>query len=122
MPAYEHLKRFFDRNKFQYEEHDNLFAFMVNNVNFLAFKNEGPFVQIVILCDTGGVSREKLLEGANEVNMSKFIVKITINQDSKGAWCSYEFCPDEHTPDDLYISIFKVLDDATEEFFSRLRS
>lgn len=122
MHAYEYLKKFFDRNNFRYEEHDNLFAFMVNNVNYLAFKNEGPFLQVVILCDTAGVLREKLLEASNRVNMSKFVVKITINDDSQGAWCSYEFCPDANTPDDLFMSIFTVLDDASEEFFRHLRS
>ena len=120
MYAYEYLKEFFRHENFTYDDNDNFYSFRYQGTNYVAFKNDGPFLQIVVICNTQGSQRSTLLEVCNTMNESKFVTKCTVNDDNSSVWVSYEFCPDEHTPSDFFMAVLRMLDTTSDEFFQKL--
>lgn len=82
MKGFEYLINFFKEEGFRYENKDTLLSFKIQGNNYFAFKNDGPFLQIVMICNTEGQGRSKLLEVCNSLNQDKFILKFTVTEDS----------------------------------------
>lgn len=99
-------------------EEDTYFSFKYQGNNYLAFKNEGPYLQIVMICNTKSFAKSRLLEVCNEMNSNKFILKFVLNGDN--VWCSYEFKPAEGTSSDDFDTILMLLDKASDEMFEKL--
>ena len=120
MYAYEYLKDFFRRENFTYDDNDNFYSFRYQGTSFVAFKNDGPYLQIVVICNTKGFDRSKLLEVCNAMNESKFVTKCTVNSNGECVWVSYEFYPDEHTGSDFFLGVLRILDVTSDEMFKKL--
>lgn len=121
MVGYDYLKKFFKEENFHYMEEDAFISFKIEGVNYHAFKQDTPYLQIIIICNTEGQSRSKILEVCNSMNQDKYVVKFTVTQDSDRVWCSYEFQPTENTASDDFMVIFRLLDKSSDEFFERLQ-
>lgn len=120
MKGFEYLINFFKEEGFRYEDKDTLLSFKIQGNTFLAFKNDGPFLQLVMICNTESQGRSKLLEVCNSLNQEKFILKFTVSEDSDRVWCSYEFEPSTTTTSDDFMAAFHFLDKGTDELFERL--
>lgn len=120
MAGYESLIKFFREEGFRYEEKESVLSFKIQGVSYFAFKNDSPFLQIVLICNTENQSRNKLLEICNTLNQEKFVVKFTVTEDSDRVWCSYEFEPNSATTSDDFMAAFQILDKATDELFEKL--
>lgn len=51
MAGFEYLKKFFQSENFRYEEEEGILSFKIQGVNYFAFTNDSPFLQIVIVCN-----------------------------------------------------------------------
>lgn len=120
MKGFEHLIEFFREEGFRFEEHDTWISFKIEGNGFIAFKNDSPFLQIVMMINVEGRSRTELLETCNTLNQDKFITKFTVNEDSDSVWCSYEFEPTPTTKADDYMLAFRFIDKGTDEFIEKL--
>lgn len=49
MAGFEYLKKFFQSENFRYEEEEGILSFKIQGVNYFAFTNDSPFLQIVIV-------------------------------------------------------------------------
>lgn len=119
MYGYEFLKNFLREEGFRMNEEDGVISFKYQGGNYIAFENEGPYLQIVMICNTRSVSTSKLLEICNEMNSGRFIIKFIVNDGN--VWCSYEFMPTEETSSDYFDTILTLLDKATDELFEKVR-
>lgn len=119
MAGFNFLKSFLRDEGFRIEEEDNHFSFKFQGSTYIAFKNDSPYLQIVMICNTKNYSRARLLEVCNEMNSDKFVVKFTVVNDN--VWCSYEFKPTEHTTSDDFETAILLLDKASDEMFEKLR-
>lgn len=122
MSGYSHLIEFLQNEGYRHEERETSVAFKIEGVNYIGFRNnDSVFLQIVLICNTQGVDRVKLLEACNDLNSKKFVVKFTVTDDSESVWASYEFEPNDSTTNDDYMSIFGMLDRNTDELFKLLK-
>ena len=108
MAGFEYLKKFFQSENFRYEEEEGI----------LAFTNDSPFLQIVIVCNISNKDKTKILEICNELNSDKFVTKFILR--GERVWCSYEFNPSEHTSSDEFMAIFSILDKTSDEFLEKM--
>jgi hypothetical protein len=120
MKGYEYLVKFFKDEGFKYEEKDTWFAFKIQGKNYVAFKSESVFLQIVMICNTKDYSRSQLLDASNSLNQDKFVLKFTVSDDAETVWCSYEFEPNASTVSDDFMAAFAMLDKGTDELFEKL--
>ena len=93
MAGFEHLKKFFQSENFRYEEEEGILSFKIQGVNYFAFTNDSPFLQIVIVCNISNKDKTKILEICNELNSDKFVTKFILR--GERVWCSYEFNPSD---------------------------
>ncbi|MGN0222945.1 MAG: YbjN domain-containing protein [Muribaculaceae bacterium] len=122
MSGYSHLINFLQNEGYRHEERETSVRFKIQGVNYVGFRNnDSAFLQIVLMCNTEGQDRIKLLEACNDLNSKKFVVKFTVTEDSDGVWASYEFEPTASTTPQDYEGIFGLLDRATDELFQLLR-
>lgn len=118
--GYTYLTKFLENENFRYEDNETFLKFKVQMVNYIAFKNDSPFLQIVIMCGTQNADRNKLLELCNGMNSDKFVCKFTLTDDSERILCSYEFLPSEHTSETEWMTLFSILDKNSDELLDRL--
>ena len=118
MNGYEYLMKFLKEEGFRMNEEETYFSFKYQGNNFVAFKTDGPFLQIVMVCNTRDYARNQLLEVCNTMNDNKFIIKFVVNDPN--VWCSYEFKPNKDITSDDFDTIFLQLDKATDELYEKL--
>ena len=118
MACFEYLKKFFQSENFRYEEEEGILSFKIQGVNYFAFTNDSPFLQIVIVCNISNKDKTKILEICNELNSDKFVTKFILR--GERVWCSYEFNPSEHTSSDEFMAIFSILDKTSDEFLEKM--
>lgn len=119
MHGYEYLKKFLSEEGYRItDENERHFIFKYQGTSVFAFKNESPYLQIVVMCNTSKYSRSKILEVCNEINFDKFIVKCMAGE--QAAWVSYEFRPDQHTTNEEFDHIIRVLDNTSDLLFEKL--
>lgn len=118
MFGYEYLKNFLREEGFRINEENTFFSFKYQGKNYVAFKNEGPYLQLVMICDTSQHSKYKLLEVCNKLNSDKFVIKFIVNDDD--VWCSYEFIPTQKTSGEDFETILILLDNSLAELFNTL--
>lgn len=121
MKGYEYLVKFFKEEGFMYKEEEELFAFKIQGRNYIAFKNDAAFLQMVMVCNTEGNTRSKLLDVSNTLNQNKFVLKFTVTDDAKTVWCSYEFEPNASTTSEDFMIAFGMMDKGTDELFEKLK-
>ena len=122
MSGYSHLIEFLQSEGYRHEERESSVAFKIEGINYIGFRNnDSAFLQIVLMCNTEGVDRIKLLEACNELNSKKFVVKFVVTESSDSVWANYEFEPNASTTTDDYMGIFGLLDRATDELFQLLK-
>ena len=118
MAGFEYLKKFFQSENFRYEEEEGILSFKIQGVNYFAFTNDSPFLQIVIVCNISNKDKTKILEICNELNSDKFVTKFILRGESE--WCSYQLSPSEHTSTDEFMAIFSILDKTSDEFLEKM--
>lgn len=119
MLGIDYLKNYLRNEGFRFEEQDTFISFKFQGVNYIAFKNDSPFLQLMIMCNTKDKSRNQCLEVCNELNSNRFVVKCTVVE-SNNVWCSYEFKPSEKTSADEFAAILGYLDKASDELLEKL--
>lgn len=119
MAGFNYLLNFLNEEGFKVNEEEKHFSFKYQGSLYVAFKNDSPFLQIVMICNTKDVATSRLLEVCNDMNRDKFVIKFVVMDDT--VWCSYEFIPSEHTPSVEYEAALTFLDKASDELFERLR-
>lgn len=113
---------FLQSEGYRFEERETNVRFKIQGVTYIGFRNsDNAFLQIVLMCNTEGQDRIKLLEACNALNSKKFVVKFTVTEDSEGVWASYEFEPNDSTTPADFDSAFSMLDRGTDELFQMLR-
>ena len=120
MYGYEFLKKFLHEEGFRMNDEDSIISFKYQGNNYLVFKSESSYLQIVMICNTKNIDTHKLLDVCNSMNSDKFVVKFTVDN-SGNVWCSYEFKPTEETSSDDFDTILVLLDKASDELFEKLR-
>lgn len=105
---------------FKFNEEEGLFSFKFQGTTFISFKNDSPYLQIILICNTKNVSKERVMEACNEMNADKFVLKLVARDET--VWCSYEFMPSEHTSSDDFSLILTILDKGSDELFEKLRN
>ena len=121
MDGYQYLEKFFIEDGYRYKDEGNYFAFKVEGVNYIAFKNDdNPNLQITVICNAEGHERGKLLSVCNQMNQNKFVLKYCLNDNGDAVWVNYEFEPNELTTPDDFRKIFYVLDKGSDDFFDCL--
>lgn len=118
MFGYEYLEKFLHEEGFRINEESSFFSFKYQGKNYVAFKNESPYLQLVMMCDTSQHPKSKLLEVCNKLNSDKFVVKFIVNGDD--VWCSYEFIPTQKTSGEDFDTILMLLDNSLAELFKAL--
>ena len=78
MNGYEYLMKLLKEEGFRMSEEETYFSFKYQGNNYVAFKNDGPFLQIVMVCNTRDYARNQLLEVCNTMNDNKFIIKFVV--------------------------------------------
>lgn len=119
MAGFNYLLNFLKDEGFRIKEEENHFSFKYQGSLYIAFKNDSPYLQIVLICNTKSFTRSKLLEVCNEMNEEKFVIKFTVQDET--VWCSYEFRPTEHTSSDEFETALILLDKASDEMFEKLK-
>lgn len=119
MAGFNYLLKFLKEEGFKINEEERHFSFKYQGSLYIAFKNESPFLQILLICNTKSFTRSRLLEVCNEMNGDKFVVKFIVMDEN--VWCSYEFIPTEHTSSDEFELALGFLDKASDEMFEKLR-
>lgn len=119
MLGIDYLKNYLRNEEFRFEEQDTFINFKFQGVSYYAFKNDSPFLQLVIICNTKDKSRNQCLEVCNKLNSDKIVVKCTVAENNN-VWCNYEFKPSEKTSADEFVAILGYLDKASDELFEKL--
>lgn len=119
MNGYEYLKNFLDVEGYKIkDEEEGHFSFKFQGTIYVAFKNDAPYLQIVVMCNTREFDFEKVLRVCNELNGDKFVTKFVALE--KTVWVSYEFMPNYATTNDEFQMILEVLNRNSDELFQRL--
>lgn len=118
MYGFEYLKSFLEDEGFKIEEEDDRFTFKYKSTYYTAFKNEKPFLQIAVMCNTDGFDRKTLLEVCNELNQDKFVTKCSVLD--HGCSVSYECIPNDATTSQEFMSMVRILDAVSDQLFERL--
>lgn len=99
-------------------EEGNIISFKFQGTTFITFKNDSPYLQIVLICNTKSFSKSKLLELCNIMNNEKFVVKFILPEEN--VWCCYEFKPNEQTSSDEFELALMLLDKSSDELLEKL--
>ena len=118
MKGYEYLLRFLHEEGFRKNDEENFFSFKFEGNTYLVYKNDSPYLQVLLLLRANGYDRTKMLEACNKLNDDKFVVKFTVHDDT--IWCSYEFKPSNETTNDEFALIFTLLDKGSDELYAEL--
>lgn len=118
MFGFEYLRNFLREEGYKVNDEDGHFSFKYQGTVYIAFKNESPYLQIIVICNTKDYPRERMLELCNQLNGDKFVIKFIAMDDT--VWCSYEFLPSEHTTNEDFDRTMVLLDKASDELFERL--
>ena len=119
MAGFKYLLNFLKNEGFKVNEEDGHFSFKYQGSVYIAFKNDSPYLQIVMICNTKSFMRNRLLDVCNEMNKDKFVIKFVVMDEN--VWCSYEFRPTEQTTSDEFETTLLLLDKASNEMFEKLR-
>lgn len=121
MYGYEYLKNFLEEEGYKIkDEEENHFSFKYQGTLYVAFKNDLPFLQIVIMCEASRYDSEKLMRVCNMMNGNKFVIKFVYVPPS--VWVSYEFAPNYTTTNEDFQRILDVLNRSSDELFDALNS
>lgn len=119
MYGYEYFKNFLNEEGYKIkEEEDRHFSFKFQGTIYVAFKNEGPYLQVVVMCNTAEYDHDTLLEVCNRLNTERFVIKFMPLEQS--TWVSYESCPNYATPTEEFQSMLEELNVASDLLFQRL--
>ncbi|MDE6742137.1 MAG: YbjN domain-containing protein [Muribaculaceae bacterium] len=119
MYGFEYLKKFLREEGYKIrEEEDDHFTFKFQGTTYVAFKNESPYLQVIVICNTEQFPRQEILEVCNQINKDRYIVKCVAMDGS--VWVSYEFLPNETTPGDFYEFVLSELDSDSDLLFKKL--
>lgn len=120
MYGYEYFKKFLDEENFRYEDDDNMIIVKYQGVTYVAWKNETVYLQLTeSFFDVDSSNYDKCLRVANELNKERFVLKITVLDDS--IWCNFEFMPNESYTSSDYIQIMHVMDNNADRFIERMQ-
>ena len=119
MYGFEYLKKFLQEEGYKIrEEEDGHFSFKYQGTVYIAFKNESPYLQVIVICNTENVGTDELLRACNEVNKERYVVKCMAMD--KSAWVSYECRPNESTTSEDFEGILGQLDNDSDLLFKKL--
>ena len=118
MKGYEYLLRGLNEEGFRKSDEGNYFSFKYEGNTYIVFKNDSPYLQVLLLLKADGYSRTQMLEACNKLNDDKFVVKFTVHDSV--IWCSYEFKPSDETTNDEFDLILTLLDKGSDELFAEL--
>lgn len=118
MKGYEYLLRFLNEEGFRKSDEENYFSFKFEGNTYLVFKNDSPYLQVLLLLRADGYDRIQMLEACNKLNDDKFVVKFTVHDAT--IWCSYEFKPSDETTNDEFAVILMLLDKGSDELYAEL--
>ncbi len=120
MNGYDYLKKFLREEGFKYDEKDSFISFKFEGHSFVAFKNDSSYVQISMLFyDVNAANRINVLETCNKVNSKRFVVKLTIDDDS--VWSNYEFKPSATTSSDDFMTALSELINSCRMFYEEMQ-
>ena len=118
MTGFDYLKNFLQEEGFHFQDEEGYISFKFEMTTFIAFKNDSPYVQIVVVCNAEGYDRTKVLDVCNRMNQEKFVLKFVVQGET--VWCSYEFMPSEHTTASDFGMFLSLLNRASDELLGRL--
>ena len=118
MKGYEYLERFLKEEGFRRTDEGNHFSFKFEGNTYIVFKNDSPYLQVLLILRADQYSRNKMLEACNKLNDAKYIIKFTVQEST--IWCSYELKPNESTTNDELALIMTLLDKGSDELFEEL--